>query len=994
MKHGHKIFFKKININLLFCLVAFLACVAGVLRLSEVASVEANAEKLVRVGYFVEEGFQMGDQDGDVKSGYAYDYMQRLKLYSNWKYEYVYGSYGDLYEKLLKGEIDLLAGLAYRPEREAVLSYPKDPMGASQYLFFKRTSNERVTSEPESLNGKRIGVLTGAQVKVVEKYLAAHNLQAQLVTYEDIKDRDEALKRGYIDVMMAEGYNYFRNMGIEVCQEAGTSDFYLVVSKARPDILEDLNQAQHRLYQENQNYINDLTKKWFKRTIFTTTLSKAERQWLAKNETFRVGYIDNYLPYCDTDENGEVTGVVKDVVPEIFRALGVEKDNIEYKGYSTNMEMTKALQSGEIDVMFPAFSNYWIAEEYDMVPTDPVINSYFNILYKGDYPDLAAARIAVASRLGVLDDFRAVHYPHNPVLYFDTDEEAMDAVVRGEADVVIVSGIRTEYLLNRKSDYKILHSALLPDDSSIGFEGMNESALVMSVLNHGITLMEKDYALTRSYTYIPHRDVPISEFLKQNIWIPIGALAGIFALVVFFITRENKKNREHLAESESQIMEITTLNNILQDRQLRLEELTAAQDLQLEKTKALNDILQEQHIRLEEAREAADVANQAKTSFLFNMSHDIRTPLNAIIGFTELEERDPDNVELNKQYRKKVKLASYQLLDILNNVLEMSRIENKKVIIEEELTDSEELFNSCIAVFEGEMRKKNLTLVDNWDIQHHYLYLDKTHLSEVVMNIMSNAVKYTPSGGTIWINCRELPGDKEDQCIIEVSIKDNGIGMSEEFVSDIFEQFSRERNTSQSGIQGTGLGMAIVKNLIELMHGTIHINSKVGEGTEVRFRIPHKIGAAPSEREGSDDQKVAVDFSNKRILLAEDNDLNAEIATAILEDSGFKVERARDGIECCDMVSKAEAGYYDLILMDIQMPNLNGYDATRKIRKLDDPVKANIMIIAMTANAFKEDRQRAIEVGMNDHLAKPIDVKKMLETISNLFEQKEHIQSV
>jgi signal transduction histidine kinase/ActR/RegA family two-component response regulator len=989
MRHRQDKILDILNLKNLFCFVAVFACLMGIVKLWPMMPAEAEDEKVVRVGYFVEEGFQMGDRDGAVKSGYGYDYLQRLKLYGNWKYEYVYGPYGELYEKLVKGEIDLLGGLAYRPERTAVISYPKEPMGSSQYVFFKRINDDSVTADPESLNGKRIGVLTGAQVKVVNNYLEKHNLQATVSTYDDLKERDEAIRQGSIDVMLAEGYNNFTNLGVEMCLEAGATDFYLAVNKARPDILEDLNEAQHRLYQENPNYIADLSRKWFKRTKYTSALSKAERHWLDEHDVIRIGYLDDYLPYSSTAPDGSVDGVIKDIVPEIFNVLGISKINIEYKGYPDGETLTKALQDREVDAIFPAISNYWITEEFDMVPSDPVINSYFNILYLGEYPNMATAKIAVVNRLGVMDDFRAVHYPNNPVSFYGNDEEAVEALLKGEVDVVIVSGFRTEYVLHGKTGYSIIHSAQLPDDASIGFAGMNANAIGMSILNHGITLMDKDFVLTSSYTYIPHRKMTSGEFLKQNIWIPIGALAVIFILVLFFIGRENRKNREHLLESESQIQEITTLNSILQDRQLRLEELTAAQDVQLEKTKVLNEELQQQHIKLEEAREAADVANQAKTTFLFNMSHDIRTPLNAIIGFTELEERDPDNVEVNREYRKKVKLASYQLLDILNNVLEMARIENKKVVIEQELTDSEELFNGCVAVFEGEMKKKNLSLTVSCDIQHRYLYLDKTHLSEIIMNIVSNAVKYTPAGGAIQINYRELPGDTEEQCVIEVSVKDTGIGMSQEFVAEIFEQFSRARNTSQSGIQGTGLGMAIVKNLIEMMKGHIEVHSAVGQGTEIIFRIPHRIGAKPSDTKSESYTEETADFSGKRILLAEDNDLNAEIATAILENNGFNVERACDGIECFNMVSTAEAGYYDLILMDIQMPNLNGYEATKKIRKLTDPAKANILIVAMTANAFKEDQQMAMEAGMNDHLAKPIDVKKMLETLERLFKVME-----
>lgn len=419
----------------------------------------------------------------------------------------------------------------------------------------------------------------------------------------------------------------------------------------------------------------------------------------------------------------------------------------------------------------------------------------------------------------------------------------------------------------------------------------------------------------------------------------------------------------------------------LEEENRKLEASLSQQEVQLQKIRELNRLLQEQQMRLAKAKEKAEAANQAKTTFLFNMSHDIRTPLNAIIGFTELEERHPEAVEVNREYRKKVKLASRQLLSILDNVLEMARIESHQIVLEEELTDAREFFDSWIAMFEGEMKKKNLTFKRHYEIEHPYLYFDRTHLMELLMNILSNAVKYTANNGEIFACVRELPGEKAGECIVESTVRDNGIGMSEEFQVQIFEQFSRERNSSQSGIQGTGLGMAIVKRIVEMMNGTISIKSRLGEGTEITVRLPHHIGEEPNGKDGEEHIAADCDFVGKRILLVEDNDLNAEIAEEILVAYGFLVERACDGVECVNMVNKSKAGYYDLILMDIQMPNMNGYEAAQKIRRLDNPEKAKIMILAMTANAFKEDQQDAIRAGMDGHIAKPIDIHKMIQTI-------------
>lgn len=1002
MEYLYRKFIKHLNIKVLFVITAILACTFASFRTMTALPAEANNEKIIRVGYYEENGFQMGSSDDAVKSGYAYDYLQRLKLLNSWKYEYVYGTYGELYDKLLKGEIDFLAGLAYTPDREATVNFPDAPMGTIQYLFFKRSSNDHVTSDPSSFNGKRIAALTGAQYNLALSFLAEHDIQADIIQYDDLKARDDALKKGHVDIMIAEGYNSFKNMGIENCLEAGTSDYYLAINKARPDILAEVNLAQHRLYRESPDFINDLNNKWFKRTSFTTTLSKVEKKWLSEHNSITVGYLNDYLPYCSTDSDGNVIGVVKNIVPEIFKSLGFSKIKISYKGYDNVTEMNEALHSHDVDIIFPVVSNYWITEMHDVVPSIPAVSSYFNVLYAGEYPDLSKSKIAVSKRNGIMDDYRVVNYPNSEFIYYNNAYDCLDAVLDGEADAVFVSDLRTEYLLRSKDRYKDLNTAQLLHEGTLGFAGLQSNIEGMQVINHGLSLIDKDFALAHAYNYMPKNDVTVADFFRNNIWLPIGILSLFFLVVIFFISRENKKKTAFLRTTEEQNQkladqveeisllneELTAMNDALQTRESLLEELSEEKDFQLAKTKILHQQLHDQHEELQEAWDAAKKANEAKTAFLYNMSHDIRTPLNAIIGFTELEERSSEDTIKNKQYRKKIKMASHQLLDILNNVLEMSRIESKKLVIDEGLTDAVELFESCMTIFEGEMKNKNQHFSSSFDIKHRYLYIDRTHVAEIIMNLFSNSVKYTPEGGSIFAGVRELPGNKEGECIIEFTVRDNGIGMSKEFVSKIFEQFSQARTSSQSGIQGTGLGMAIVKSMIDIMGGTISVNSELGEGTEMTFRLPHRIGEAP---EGADESSVhpeVLDFSGKRILMAEDNDLNAEIAMTLLEDSGFAVERAKDGQECVDMLADHDDNYYDIILMDVQMPKLNGYEATQKIREMTDADKANIPIVAMTANAFKEDQQQALDMGMNGHLAKPIDISKVFGTLKELLFDK------
>ena len=393
----------------------------------------------------------------------------------------------------------------------------------------------------------------------------------------------------------------------------------------------------------------------------------------------------------------------------------------------------------------------------------------------------------------------------------------------------------------------------------------------------------------------------------------------------------------------------------------------------------------EKQLKLERARDEADAANKAKSYFLFNMSHDIRTPMNAIIGFTDLALKKSTDEAKRLEYLRNIQMSGRHLLEILNGVLEMARIESDKIVIAEDPTDTQEFFSACIMVFSEEIRKKSLSCTAENRVTAPFLYMDKTHVEEIVINIISNAIKYTPKGGALNITATQLPGADEDSCIVEFVTEDSGIGMSEEFQSHVFESFSRERNTTMSGIKGTGLGLAIVKRLVELMGGTIRIESRLAKGTRVVIRMPHRIVRDPAGKRKSADHPPEANFSGRRILLAEDVDLNAEIAVEILTEAGFTVDRAEDGVVCLDMLAGAPAGTYDLILMDVQMPNMDGYRATEEIRRLSDKRKAGIPIIAMTANAFREDAEKAVNAGMDAHIAKPVNARLLLKTLAGML---------
>ena len=381
----------------------------------------------------------------------------------------------------------------------------------------------------------------------------------------------------------------------------------------------------------------------------------------------------------------------------------------------------------------------------------------------------------------------------------------------------------------------------------------------------------------------------------------------------------------------------------------------------------------------------AEAASKAKTDFLFSMSHDIRTPINAIIGFLRLLAERQEEPERRKEYIQKIEDASALLLSIINNVLEMSKIEGGVDVVEETVWSVEQMAAAACSLISTQMKEKQITLETAIDVQHPYVWCDRAKVQEICLNVLNNAYKYTLSGGKVTMRLTEIPSDTEGMARFKIEIADTGTGIEEAFMPHLFETFARGQDTTHSKIAGAGLGLPIVKRLTELMGGSVTAESEVGKGSKFTVILPCRIASEPEIQALQAEATALTDFSGKRILLTEDNELNAEIAMELLSEMGLTVEWAQDGDICVAMVEQAEPAYYDLILMDIQMPNMNGYQATQAIRGMNDPVKANIPIAAMTANAFEEDRQNAYAAGMNVHLAKPIDIPKLRQVLTDIL---------
>lgn len=932
------------------------------------ASANTDDAELVRVGYYENEVFEEGAQEGVAKTGYAYEYYRKLSEYTGWKYEYVYGGFADLYQMLLDGKIDLLAGLAWREERASLMGYPEATMGHESYYLVKHDSDENITTDPKTLNGCKIGVLDSAMVGVLNKYLDDHKVTATVVSFSDHTQLFDAFDSHEVDILAAESDGTHGREHSEVLMVFGTSDYYLCVNAKRPDLLKELNTAQAALATEEPNYINSLSAKYYSTSVTARAFSQAEREWMDAHQSLRVGYLEHYLPYCDTDAQGNVTGVIKDMMPAMLDALGWRDVTLTYHGYSSYDDMIADICSGSIDVGFPVGGNLYYNEESGIYQSNAVSSTPAELVYAGEFTDETTRHFAVNENNRMQYYFVKTNYPDAKITFYPSTEACLLAVLSGDVGCATLNSLRANDILrNREFKGLSLRQTTYYDTRCFGVEIGNEGLL--KLLNRGVNMLGDDYAQNNSYRYTDGLySYGFVDMLLDNMTVFGPVLLVIAVLVVIILLLAIRRSQRDIEEKEE-------ARQVLEEKNAEL-----AQNRQ-----ALSEALLE-----------AERANRAKTDFLNNMSHDMRTPMNAIVGFTNLAMDQADDEEQVRDYLDKIAVSSRHLLSLINNVLDMSMIESGAVVLEETNVHLPSVLEELQTIVSSDMAEKSIDFcVEAQGLAHNDIVVDKLRLNQVLLNILTNAVKFTQPGGTIWLLVAEQPSDADDVVNIEFRVRDNGIGMSEGFQESLFEAFTRERTSTVSGIQGTGLGMAITHRAVELMGGTISVVSKEGEGSEFTVLIPCKVGtcvdeSAPSATSGqmADDAEAdeqAVPFCGERVLLAEDNEMNQMIAEAILSDRGLVVDIVEDGAKAVERIETMPAGYYDAILMDIQMPVMDGYEAARRIRSLDDRQKATIPIVAVTANAFDEDRQNSLDAGMNEHLAKPYDISAIVATLQELL---------
>ena len=1025
----------------------------------------AAGVKTVRVGFYESE-FNKTSPNGHL-SGYAYDFQQDLKNYTGWKYEYVRADWPELVEMLKEGKIDLMSNVSVTEERLNKMLYSAVPMGAEKFYIYVSDKNKEITSDNyRGLQGKKIGVNAGCvQVGLFKDWARRHGVQVQLLELPGNMVLDKMMAEGELDGIV--GVDTYRYHNVVPVVKVGESQFYFVVNKNRPDLKEELDAAMGKILFQNRYYIEYMHKKYLN-TLASARLTTDEQEWLQEKGTIRVGYLNNYLGYSGQNkQTGKLEGSLGTFVEKAKSSFINGKLNLEAVGFATEAEELEALRKGEVDCIFPVYTCRYNAEKYGYLLSQSIYSTSVTALVTGNkFSETNKNLVAVNKNRLERIVYVSNNYPEWRIKEYDTDEECIAALRRGEVDCTIFSSYAINNIISPRS-YGELQAVALNSEMELSFAVNPENVMLLSILDRAIDLVPRaDLNSSLSYFSTPNeRKLSFMDYMKENAGIVISVIllftSAIVGTVLFLLKRAKEA-----------------------ERQARI------------------------------ALQTAEHASKAKTTFLNSMSHDIRTPMNAIIGFTSLAAVHLDDKRLLENYLKKIMTSSNHLLSLINDVLDMSRIESGRIKIEEIECNLPNIMHDLRNILQSDVKAKHLNfLFDTLDVRDDDVLCDKLRLSQIILNCMSNAIKFTKPGGTVGIKIVQRESNKEGYALYDFIISDTGIGMSEEFQKHVFEPFTREETSTVSGIQGTGLGMSITKNIVDMMGGSISVKSVQGQGTEFTIslsmrtlhkqkritvirslkgmralvaddnmdscvsvcRLLEKVGMSAEwtmsgveavykakfahedgksykafiidwlmpdmngievvrrirgvigndtpiiiltaydwseieqeareagvtafcakplflsdlyevlnrhieveHKEPTLQQEKKEDFSHARVLLVEDNDLNREIGRAMLQSFNVNVEEAENGRVAVEMVATSQPHYYDLVLMDIQMPVMNGYEAAREILALKREDVKKLPIVAVSANAFKEDMDKSLEAGMVAHLSKPF-TKQMLE---------------
>ena len=906
--------------------LAALTVLSAVLPTPAFAADSDQQVKTVRVGWLVNNrGFQEGTP-GERLSGWGYEYLQTLSYYTKgWQYEYVSGTFTELMDMLEAGEIDLMPNISYSEEREQKLLFSSNPEGTERYyIYAKPDRDDLAKGDPQALQGLTIGCNSGVmQTTVGQQWLANEGITC---TYKEIDTGSalfDALADDEVDAVIMN--DTISSPDASPMFYVGSSDYHFAVPKSRPDLMDDINAAMTTISRVNPRYNDEVKSSYSAQNSGSSSLAAAETSWLKANgNTITLGYLVNQLPYCTQNDDGEMEGSLTSLATTLHDKFGI---TVKTVAFSNNEKMVEALSDGTIDAALPFFRDYWLAEQKGVAQSNSMGTVSLTAIHvsndlDSDLKDIACTENAIINRFELESLF-----PDATVTEYPNKDEALNALRAGKAHCIVVPSTRLETIRDTYDieDFETQELTNTAELSCMISRGKPELLGIINkgIINAGESLSASGYSPT-SYSA---QESDTFQFVYRN----RTAIATVIICIL-----------------------LTGIAILVWSLQ-----------------------------RAQEARQKAVAANAAKTAFLTRMSHDIRTPLNGILGLIEIEELKEGDMQVARESRAKARVAANHLLSLINDILEMGRIEERKVTLDHESFNLKELCDDALVLCKLRASDRGITMLDTSEpyAVDQYMIGSPTHIRQILVNLLDNSIKYNKRGGTVTFSSTIKPVDDE-HAVFCFSVSDTGIGMTPEFLTRIYEPFAQEGDDARSKFQGTGIGMSIVKSLIDMMGGTIEISSEVGVGSTFNVQIPLEIDKNPQIQGRTDKQETSCSLAGMNVLLAEDNELNAEIAQALLESEGIVVTHAADGNEAVDLYVGRPAGSFDAILMDIMMPGMDGYEATRAIRLSEKADAADIPIIALTANAFAEDAKAAHDAGMNAHLPKPLDFSKLKNTLA------------
>ena len=884
--------------------------------------------KTVRVGWLVNnEGFQDGNP-GERLSGWGYEYLQTLSYYTpGWQYEYVSGTFTELMDMLETGEIDLMPNISHSEERAQKLLFSSNPEGTERYYIYAKPDRDDLSKgDPQALQGLTIGYNPGVmQTTVGQQWLADEGITC---TYKEMPgggDLFAALANDEVDAIIMN--DTISSTSASPMFYVGSSDYYFAVPKSRPDLMDDINSAMAAINRVNPRFNDEVKSNYSAQNSGSSSLTGDERTWLKENNnTVTLGYLTGKLPYCNEGENGEMEGSLASLVTTLHDKFGI---TVKTVAFESNEKLQKALTKGTVDVALPIYRDYWLAEQMGFVQSTSLGSMSLTVIHAGS--DLSKDLQSIACTNSSIVNHRVLEslYPTATITECESGDEMFNALALGKVSSIIVPSSRMETIRD-KHDIEDYGKTELPNTAELSCWISRGEPELLGIINKGIinagdSLAASNYS-SASYTA---QESDTLRFLYRNRTAIAATLIGILSVSIILLIWSLKRARTE--------------------------------------------------------RKKAVAANAAKSAFLTRMSHDIRTPLNGILGLIEIEELKEGDMQAARESRAKARVAANHLLSLINDILEMGRIEEHKMTLEHESFNLKELCDDALVLCRLRASDRGITLLNTSEpyAVDQSMIGSPTHIRRIIINLLDNSIKYNKHGGTATFFSTVKPLN-DTRALFCFTIEDTGIGMTPEFLKHIYEPFAQEGNDARSKFQGTGMGMPIVKSLIDMMGGTIEISSELGVGSTFDVQIPLDIDRNPQARIKLVEATPSCSLAGMSVLLAEDNDLNAEIAQALLESEDVVTTRAANGNEAVDLYLSRPAGSFDAILMDIMMPGMDGYEATRVIRLSGKPDAADIPIIALTANAFAEDAKTAHDAGMNAHLSKPLDFEKLKNMLARI----------